>query len=208
MHGFSGNNITRPIPMKTILIILCCVLFSIESFAQTKNRVSISFATVDNGLEIPEGWLGDMGHSGKGGKLYDLKYARQINKFFSIETGLEYSINKIETDYFPDGIMHYKETDIKMLSIPIYGDLTFWKYFFVNAGPTIDFELHRQTSESTYNQSGIGFGLGIGGRYTLKNFTVSLNPFYQKHLVLRSKKGAYHENLYEGGIKLGLGYNF
>jgi hypothetical protein len=194
--------------LKKIVLITTCILLTLVTFSQTKNRVSISFASANNGLEIPEGWLGDMGHTGKGGKLYELKYSRQINKFFSIETGLEYSFNKIEKDYFPDGIMHYKESNIEMLSIPIYGDITFWKYFFVNAGPTIDFELHRQTSESTYNQSGIGFGLGIGGRYTLKNFTVSLNPFYQKHLILRSKKGAYHENLYESGIKLGLGYNF
>ena len=194
--------------LKKIFLITTCVLLALVTFSQTKNRVSISFASANNGLEIPEGWLGDMGHTGKGGKLYDLKYARQINKFFSIETGLEYSINKIETVTFPDGMNHYTESNIKMLSIPIYGDITFWKYFFVNAGPTIDFELHRQTSESTYNQSGIGFGLGIGGRYTLKNFTISLNPFYQKHLILRSKNGAYHENLYEGVIKLGLGYNF
>jgi len=149
-----------------------------------------------------------MGHTGEGAKLYELKYSRQINRFFSIESGLEYSINKIETVSFPDGMNHYNESNIKMLSIPVYGDLTIWKYFFLDAGPTIDFELHRQTSESTYNQSGIGFGLGIGGRYTLKNFTISLNPFYQKHLILRSKKGAYHENLWESGIKLGLGYNF
>ncbi len=194
--------------LKKTFLITACILLALSAFSQTKNRVSISFASANNGLEIPEGWLGDMGHTGKGGKLYDLKYARQINKFFSIETGLEYSINKIETVTFPDGMNHYNESNIKILSIPIYGDLTFWKYFFVNAGPTIDFELHRQTSESTYDQSGIGFGFGIGGRYTLKNFTVSLNPFYQKHLILRSKKGAYHENLYESGIKLGLGYNF
>lgn len=194
--------------LKKIFLITTCILLVLVAFSQTKNRVSIIFSPANNGLEIPEGWDGDMGYTGKGAKLYELKYSRQINKFISIETGLEYSFNKIEMDYFPTGIMYHEESVIKMLSIPIYADLTFWKYFFVNAGPTIDFELHHLKSESTYNQSGIGFGFGIGGRYTLKNFTVSLNPFYQKHLVLRSKKGAYHENLYEGGIKLGLGYNF
>ena len=194
--------------LKKIVLITTCILLTLGTFSQTKNRVSIFYSPASNGLIIPEGWLGDMGYTGKGANLYELRYSRQINRFFSIETGLEYSFNKIEKDYFPDGIMHYKESNIEMLSIPIYGDITFWKYFFVNAGPTIDFELHHLESESTYNQSGIGFGFGIGGRYTLKNFTVSLNPFYQKHLILRSKKGAYHENLYEGGIKLGLGYNF
>lgn len=193
---------------KKIFLITTCILLALVAFSQTKNRVSILYSTANNGLEIPNGWLGDMGHSGKGANLYGLKYSRQINRFFAIETGFQYSNNKIETDYFPDGIMHYKESNIKMLSIPIYGDLTFWKFFFVNAGPTLDFELHRLTSESTYNQSGLGFGFGIGGRFTLKNFTISLNPFYQKHLILLSKKGAYHENLWESGIKLELGYNF
>jgi len=194
--------------LKKIFLITTCILLVLVAFSQTKNRVSIIFSPASNGLSIPNGWLGDMGYTGKGAKLYELKYSRQINKFISIETGLEYSFNKIEMDYFPDGIKHYKESDIKMLSIPIYADLTFLKYFFANAGPTIDFELNHLPSESTYNQSGIGFGLGIGGRYTLKNFTISLNPFYQKHLILLSKKGTYHENLYESGIKLGLGYNF
>ena len=194
--------------LKKIVLITTCILLALVTFSQTKNRVSIFYSPASNGLIIPEDLDGDMGYSGKGANLYELRYSRQINRFFSIETGLEYSFNKIEKDYFPDGIMHYKESNIKMLSIPIYGDITFWKYFFVNAGPTIDFELHHTESESTYNQSGIGFGLGIGGRYTLKNFTISLNPFYQKHLILRSKKGAYHENLYENGIKIGLGYNF
>ena len=194
--------------LKKILLTTTYILLVLVAFSQTKNRVSIIFSPADNGLEIPNGWYGDMGHTGKGAKLYELEYSRQINRFFSIKTGLGYSINKIETDYFPDGIIHYKESSIKMLSIPIYADLTFWKYFYVNAGPIIDFELHHLPSESTFNQSGLGFGIGIGGRYTLKNFTVSLNPFYQKHLILLGKKGGYHENLWESGIKLGLGYNF
>ena len=201
------NLISQTNTMTKTFIIICFIFLWLEPFAQTKNKISILYTSADNGLSIPSGWLGDMGHTGKGAKLYEVKYSRQINRFFSVESGLEYSINKIETDYFPDGIMHYKESSIKMLSIPIYGDLTFWKYFYVNAGPTIDFELHHLSSESTFNQSGLGFGIGIGGRYTLKNFTVSLNPFYQKHLILQSKKGAYHENLLESGIKLGLGYN-
>lgn len=194
--------------LKKIFLITSCILLASVAFSQTKNRVSIFYSPASNGLIIPDGWLGDMGYTGKGANLYELRYSRQINTLFSIGTGLEYSDNKIEMDYFPDGIMHYKESKIKMLSIPIYGDLTIWKYFFVNAGPTIDIELNHLSSASTFDQSGIGFGLGFGGRYTLNNFTVILNPFYQKHLILLSKKGAYHENLYESGIKLGLGYNF
>lgn len=193
--------------MKKTLIIFCSILFCINSLAQTKNRISISFASADDGLSIPSGWCGDMGYIGKGANLYELKYSRKINTFFSIETGLEYSLNKIEKHYFPDGIMHYKESSIKMLSIPIYGDLTILKYLFVYAGPSIDFELNHQNSQSTFNQSGLGFEFGTGGRYSFKNFTISLNPFYQKHLILQYKKGEYHENLFEGGIKLGLGYN-
>ena len=193
--------------MKNKLIIFCFILFCINSFAQTKNKISISFTSADNGLSIPNGWDGDMGYTGKGANLYELKYSRKISTFFSIETGLEYSLNKIEKSYFSDGIMHYKELNIKLLSLPIYGDFTILKYFFVNAGPTLDFELNHQNSQSTFNQSGLGFEFGIGGRYSFKNFTISLNPFYQKHLILQYKKEESHENLWESGIKLGLGYN-
>ncbi len=193
--------------MKMGLLIFCSFLFCLECFAQTRNRLSISFASANNGLEIPKGWYGDMGHSGKGADLYELRYSREINTFISLETGLQYSVNKIETNYFPDGIMHYLDTNIKMLSIPLYGDLTFWKYFFIYAGPMIDFEVHHKSS-TTFNQSGLGFGFGVGGRYRLKNFTISLNPFYQRHLIVPYKKEVYHENLWESGIKIGLGYNF
>lgn len=111
--------------LKKIVLITTFILLALGTFSQIKKQGVNCLFTSQNRLIMPEDLDGDMGYSGRGLNLYELRYSRQINGFFSIETGLEYSFNKIEKDYFPTGIMYHEESNIKMLSIPIYGNLTF-----------------------------------------------------------------------------------
>lgn len=193
---------------KKALFISSFMLLALIAFSQTKNRVSMLYSPANNGVDIKSGWMGDVGHTGKGANLFELRYSRNINSFFSIETGLQYAHNKIETHYFPDGVTHYKNSEIHVLTIPIYGNLTFLKYFFFEAGPTLDFESKHASSTSIDDQSGIGLAFGLGGKYTLRNVTVIVNPFFQRHLILSPGSGGAVERLYESGIKFGIGYNF
>ncbi len=194
--------------MKTTSFFLCCMLMTFFAFSQTKNRLSFFYSPAANGVDIKEDWIGDMGHTGKGANLFELTYSRSVNSFFSVETGLQYAHHKIETEFFPDGVSHYKKSEINMVTIPISGNLTFLKYFFAEAGPTFDFELSRSSSASVNNQSGIGLAFGVGGKYTFRKITLMVNPFFQRHLLLSLGSGETIEHLWQSGIKFGIGYDF
>jgi len=194
--------------MKTIFLLFACSLLALASFSQTKSRFSILYSPASNGVDIKKGWIGDVGHTGKGTGLFELRYSRNINSFLSIETGLQYAHNKIETDYFPDGVTHYKSSEINMVSVPVYCNLAFLKYFFVEAGPSLDFETNHSSSTSIADQSGVGFAFGLGGKYTFKRVTFIVNPFFQSHLMLSLGSGDSIEHLWQSGVKFGVGYGF
>ncbi len=194
--------------MRKTFLFLCSVLFALVAFSQTKNSLSVLYSPASNGIDIKNGWIGDMGYTGKGTSLIELRYSRPINSYFTIETGLQYTNNRIEMDYFPDGVTHYKNLEINMISIPISGNVTFLKYFFVETGPTFDFETNHSSSASANNQSGIGLALGLGGKYTFKRVTLIVNPFFQRHLLLSIQSGQTIQHLWQSGVKFGVGFNF
>jgi len=141
--------------------------------------------------------------------MYGLNYTRNITKVFSIETGLEYSVNNLLWDYEDAYNPHFipQKVSVKMLSVPIYANFTFLKYLFANAGITADFETSHQSDEIVTNQSGIGLELGIGGKYNFNRMTVFINPLIQMHAIV-----AFHNensgSLLDQGVKFGIGYRF
>jgi len=194
--------------LKKTLLISACLFLVLSAFSQTKNRVSILYSSANNSVGITPGWFGDVGYTGKGADQFELRYSRNIISFFSIETGLQFAHNQIEINSFGGGVSIYRNSEINLMSIPIYGNLTFLKYFFVEAGPKLDFELYQTSSTSIDDQSGIGFAVGLGGKYTFKNLTLIVNPFSEYHLMFSLQSEKYKERLYGSGIKFGLGYNF
>lgn len=194
--------------MQKLILVSACVLLAWVSFSQPKNRISFLYSPASNSVDIKRGWIGDMGHTGKGANLFELRYSRSITSVLSIETGVQYSDNKVETNYFPDGEMHYMNSRVKLISVPVCGNLTFLNYFFAEAGPTFDFELHHQLGAPVQNQGGIGLALGAGGKYTWKNATVFVNPFMQRHLLVSLGSEEPFERLWQSGLKFGVGYSF
>lgn len=194
--------------MRKTFLLLCCVLFTFGASTQTRNRLTVLYSPASNGVDIKDGWIGDMGFSGKGASLFELRYSRTINSYFAIETGMQYTHNHIEMDYFPDGVTLYKDLEINIISIPISGNLTFLKYFFAEVGPTLDFETNHSSPASITDQSGIGFAFGLGGKYTFKRFTLLVNPFFQRHLLLSLGSGDSIDHLWQSGVKFGVGYSF
>jgi hypothetical protein len=187
-----------------VLIVLC-----IDLYSQTKNRIEFAYSLTDNSLHRKEALLDGAASKGKGSNIFSLRYQRNLFSSFSIETGLEYSQNTIELSYISGyGNLETETAYIEMISIPVYGNYSFWKYFYFNAGATIDFELNTYQTQPTDKQSGIGLGFGLGGKYNFNNLTVFINPFFLEHAVIPFDKAEYQERIIELGIKFGLGYNF
>ncbi len=201
--------------IKRFIYIIIIVLFSLPVKAQ-KNKIGFFYGFASNELIRNTSLVGGASYDGKGTHLFGLAYQSIFNEHFSLESGLEYSENtiKIKPEYFPEtdlytsSIAEERITDIKMITIPVFARYTFFRYFFANAGTLIDFEFDRDEYQSTDKQSGIGFGVGIGGQYTFHNFTFYINPLLRYHTVIPFYKDNYQQHLTEAGIKFGLDYSF
>jgi hypothetical protein len=184
--------------MKPLILFLALALSCTFAFCQSKNN-SLYLVFAQPGNFVGSEGLGAAGYSGKGATLYGLNYVRRITKSFAVETGIEYSVNNVLWDYVDYYSTNFtpQPASIKMLTVPIYANFTFFKYFFVDAGFIDAFETSHQSDAIIKDKSGVSPGLGFGAKYGYKNVLVVVNPFYQ-----------FHERLCDRGVKFGLGYEF
>ena len=203
--------------MKRLFIIILTLSFGSQILAQnSNNRTSVYYGFASNELIRNANLDGAPSYNGKGSTIFGVTYQRTIYKSLSLETGLEYSKNEIEITpvYYPELHMYpsknivTQEVNVHMITIPVYANYTFLKYFYANAGVLIDFEINRGDYPKTDDQSGIGFGAGIGAQYTYQNFTLFANPMIRYHAVIPNEKENHHQHITESGIKIGIAYNF
>ena len=197
---------------KVSILVLLFSILSIQAFSQSKNRITLQSGFASNALFTSPGLVGGGSHQGKGASGFGITYSRNLNKSFALETGLEYSSNRIETTstFHPGFERQVTNSKIQMLSVPVYGNLTFLKYLFVNGGLLFSMEtkISGQEFRGIDSQSGLGYGLALGGKYSVNKMTVLVNPFFQKHAVLAYKRNNSQERLGELGLKFGVGYSF
>ena len=195
-----------------IWVLLLTSGFSLAGYSQTKNQLTVQTGFASNALFTSPGLVGGPSHEGKGAAAFGLIYSRDLSRSFSLETGLEYSLNKIESAsaFYPGIERTITENRIRMVSLPFYGNFTFMKYLFVNGGLVLSLETETSGQEfrSIDSQSGVGYGMGVGGKYSFKKISAVVNPFFQKHAVLSFKGNDYQERIGELGLKFGVGYNF
>lgn len=202
--------------MKHLFTIIVIFFFSNQMFAQITNRINFFYGFASNELIRSANLDGAPSYKGKGATIIGVTYQRTIYKSLSLETGLEYSENKIEITpvYYPENHMYpsknapAQKVSVNMITIPVYANYTFFKYFCANAGVLIDFENSRSDYPKTSDQSGIGFGAGIGGQYTFQSFTLFVNPMIRFHAVIANEKENHHQHITESGMKIGIAYNF
>jgi hypothetical protein len=193
--------------MKKVGSLFVFLFLTLVVFGQSKNEVSIVYGIGKYDLGLP-GLAGGAGYEGKGSTILGLKYSRSITRLLAIESGIEYSYHKIQITSAPGLPPNPHAATIQMFTIPVYGSILFWKYFFVNAGPLLDFEVNRLKTPETDSQTGLGFGFGVGGKYTKNNFTISLNPYFETHAIIPFNKERNHLRGGEMGVKIGLGFLF
>ncbi len=193
---------------KKHLLTSMIVLFAVvHSYAQKgSNELKIYYGIIDSELLRKESLVGSGSYDNKSSYEIGFKYQRNISGKFSIETGINYMSCEVKITPAMTGItLNPEYEDLKMISVPVYANYTFGKYFFANAGPIIDF----QNSDVTFDsQSGIGYGIGVGGEYKFDSFLIYVNPNFKRHSVLPFDKEEYHQKLTEFGIQFGIGYEF
>jgi hypothetical protein len=184
------------------------VTYSAKTYAQQNNTLSVIYGTGSDA--IFNGSPGAAGFSGKGQTIYGLNYIHHIGGAFSIETGVEYSVNNLLWDYEDayDPTFRPQKTSVKLLSVPVYANFTVWKYVFFNAGLSADFETDQPADRLAPKQSGIGLFLGGGGKYTFSHIFLFANPFIQAHNIVPFGTSGGGGLLMNSGFKFGIGYGF
>lgn len=195
--------------MKNHYVILILLFSAVSAYGQSVNRLTVNYGIASQIL-IQERLEGAGSHDGKGGNVVGLRYIHGTNKRVALETGLEFSRYKfsIAPAYHPDIDMTARKENVELISVPLYANFTFAKYMFVHGGLIADFQINKKKTDVVDRQSGIGLGIGIGGKYDFKKITVSINPYLQQHAIVAVEKARSQERLLEVGIRFGVGYRF
>lgn len=193
--------------MKIKLVLpLLMIIGSLKCFSQTSNEFSFYYGLVDSELLRNDNLAGAGSYDNRNSFEFGLKYLRAISNKLSIETGINYISTKVKiTPAFTGTPVISRQEDLKLISIPIYAYYSFGKYFYINGGPLLDFQIGEKSFDS---QSGIGYGVGIGGKYNFKKFLIYINPNFKRHSFIPFEKEKYHQKLTQVGIQLGIAYEF
>jgi hypothetical protein len=188
--------------MKVKIILSALILLSIDAFSQSRNNISVVYGIAANTVDI-HGVIGDFGYSGETGRAYGLSYTRDITRVVSLETGLLFSVNNVRLSTIQGGRGDiFYNGDVKLISVPLYARINFLKYLFAQGGFLIDHQTNYTSNHVVVDQSGVGFGMGFGGKYSFGALSVFINPYFCRHAI----NARY--NLMEGGARFGVGYNF
>ncbi|AWW31957.1 hypothetical protein DN752_18440 [Echinicola strongylocentroti] len=151
---------------------------------------------------------GGGGYDNTGFKEFGLRYLKGISERFFIETGVNYSSsNAIFHPEFIGEPVESKKEEFHLISVPIYAHYTFWRHFFVNGGPLLDFDAS-DNPDFIDKQAGIGYSLGVGGKYEFQQFSLFVNPNFKQHALFPFQKSSNHQKLTEFGVQFGVGYQF
>ena len=194
------------------------MIISYSQFAQEKSDVKrsigITFSTFGSNDVINSAGktlAGAPGYSGKSFYTIGLNYVQPVCSLIDIESGIEYSNYTITVEPMSMPGMEYIPYDknISLINIPVTARINFLKYFFINGGFMLDFDMGN--SSPIDNQTGLGTLLGIGVKYNLNNgLGAFVNGYYKFHSLIpfSTSSDEYRWRLFESGLRIGLTYNF
>lgn len=188
-----------------LFLTLFLAIITLQTYSQNSNEFRVYYGTSDSVFLIAP-MYGGGGYQNEKFNEFGIKYLRLLFDNFYIETGINYAKSDVKiTPEFMGEPVQSRYEKLEIVSIPVYANYIFWKYAFVNGGPILDY----QTSDnSTDSQSGIGYSLGIGGKYYFNKFLIFINPNFKRHSVIPFEKENNPQKLTELGVQIGLGYKF
>ncbi|WP_268035942.1 hypothetical protein [Algoriphagus sp. PAP.12] len=185
---------------KTIILSITFFFLMTASFAQSSLRVGtlveFSSAMVDDG-----DWVGSGSSDLQKYRTLGLSFSKAWNDKWELYSG----IYSIEADHImtpaPGLDIPERTEDFSMLSIPVLGSYSFLPFAFVTAGPVFDF-----SGSDNLDQSGIGYQVGVGGKYHVDKVRFSLIPNFKRHGVILYDSPSRKRNVMEFGLRFEVSY--
>ena len=137
-------------------------------------------------------------------------YQRQLTQHVYVSGGLTYSRHTYtaRTGMATGAPSTQINAQVELISIPLLARFDLGKFMFVNAGPSVDFEVNRIENAGHSRQSGIGASVGIGAQYQVTNVSLWANPFLKHHAIIPFSGQRHPAKLNVAGLAVGVDYRF
>lgn len=148
--------------------------------------------------------------NGKASVMAGGAYQRQLTQHFYVSGGLTYSRHTYtaRTGLATGAPSTEINAQIELISIPLLARFDLGKFIFVNAGPSVDFEVNRIENALHSRQSGIGASVGIGAQFQITNVHLWANPFLKHHAIIPFSDQQHPAKLNVAGLAIGVDYRF
>jgi hypothetical protein len=198
---------------KSCLFIIVLLGISFSALSQENNEIQVNYGFPEARLRWNVEVFGASSNQLNSALDFGIRYRRQLNESWGFTTGLQYfQAEKIIT-LMPTGMptlgpSQFKEP-LKLFSIPLLADFEFLRYFYLSAGPQLDFQLTDDMFKSQ-KQSGIGYIVGVGTRIQKERFKFFIFPNFSRHSWIPFKKQEFDSRqvLEVFSLQLGVGYKF
>lgn len=197
------------------ILFLAFIVAYFRCYSQNSNELRTYYDFVDSELFFGEEGIGS--YENTNSYEIGLRYLRKMSKNFSVETGINFfksQVSFISPKTMADEVRKvYKLADLRLISIPIYANYSFGKYFYINGGPSLDFQIGQGDYRAP--RSGLGFSVGAGAKYSFNNFVIYVSPNFKINTLVRFKKERCYngqcsgnQRLIQRSFQVGVGYKF
>lgn len=130
-------------------------------------------------------------------------YLHPANANLELETGINYTLFKMSANPELLPAETASTSALSMINIPLGVRASAGKYFFVNGGVLLDFELNNSGPYS--KQSGLGAYGGLGAKAEhSSDWGVFLGPEIRLHSLIPFNSWKNHQRTFDWGVKFGV----
>lgn len=192
--------------MYTVLALVTATTCPFISYGQSKTVVGVRFGLAGNALHRFQRTDGGGSGEGRRSLLAGVRVGYGLAERLTLVSGLDYARHSLTMVSGPMPEQRVTDGRITTLSFPFGVEWNLGRWFFIHGGPSIDVQPEKW--ESVDSQSGVGFSVGIGGRYVLSNWSLSLIPSVKQYALIPFSNEKYHQRLMTAGAALAVGYQF
>jgi hypothetical protein len=189
-------------------LLTCTLNAQNDALKTTKGLIGITFSSLGtNDVANSQDLIGGPGYFGDKFYSIGISYVYPLNHTFDLETGIEYSNQKIlvESAVMPTNAHTSTISKLSIISLPVSIRLNFLKYCFINGGVFLGSDM--SNTSPIEKQNGIGTNLGLGLKYDFKcGFSAFVNPYAKMHSLISFSSSDNHQRLMESGFRFGLMY--
>ncbi len=187
-------------------LLFCFFIFTIQAQSSLNSKIGINYSPFTGSKILgkqADNSLNDIYKT----TSFGVSYVKPMNTTFSMETGLEYTLMKVQTIPGNNTVLPNDTTNstLSLIEIPIAFRAHFADILFFTSGVLLDFDMN--SSAPISKQTGIGLMAGLGLSYELEmGLALYANPFVKLHSLIPFGNWENHQRMLDTGVRFGVMY--